>query len=219
LQISTTLLCVVYLFYLHFHAIIMPTTRSKQVAAPQFVGPCPNRSCSSHPRIFKNIQKHIAQKAERMQYMNELRKTFLAKMGPDAFSGVISDADLVCLPVDTTFHNADMNLEDDWNMLDDDASMGQIHNMEPNETNFLNVPVDMEQIQFAQYKADDDFQFLVSPSQAAATTARRVEVMLLKILTELETPLWAFKVIMDWAYDAAQSGYNSCRSRRLTNPN
>jgi hypothetical protein len=52
-----------------------------------------------------------------------------------------------------------------------------------------------------------DFQFLVSPTQAAATTACHVAMMLLKILTELETPLWAFKVIMDWVYDAAQSGY------------
>jgi hypothetical protein len=34
-----------------------------------------------------------------------------------------------------------------------------------------------------------------------------VEVTLLKLFTELETPLWAFKVIMDWACDAAQSGY------------
>jgi hypothetical protein len=27
-------------------------------------------------------------------------------------------------------------------------------------------------------------------------------------LKELETPLFAFKVLMDWAFDAAQSGYN-----------
>jgi hypothetical protein len=48
-----------------------------------------------------------------------------------------------------------MNLEDDWSMLDNDASMGQVHNMEPNKANFINVPVDMEQIQFSQYKAND----------------------------------------------------------------
>jgi hypothetical protein len=29
----------------------------------------------------------------------------------------------------------------------------------------------------------------------------------LKILTELGAPLWAFKVIMDWACDASQTGY------------
>jgi hypothetical protein len=34
-----------------------------------------------------------------------------------------------------------------------------------------------------------------------------MEVALLKILTELEAPLWAFKVIMDWASDASQTGY------------
>jgi hypothetical protein len=30
----------------------------------------------------------------------------------------------------------------------------------------------------------------------------------MKILTELEAPLFAFKVLMDWALDASQSGYN-----------
>jgi hypothetical protein len=170
--------------------IIMPTKRSKQVAAPRFVGPCPNHTCSSsHLRIFKNVQKHIAQKPECMQYMNELRKTYLAKLGPAAFSGAISDAELVCLPVATTFNDVDMNIEDDWYMLDNDASMGQVHNTETDKANLVNVPVDMEQIRFAQYMANDDFQFLVSPTQAAATTAHCVEVTLLKILTELETPL------------------------------
>jgi Plavaka transposase len=188
--------------------INMPTKKPKQVAAPRFVGPCPNRTCSSHPRIFKNLQKHISQKAECMQFMNELRKSYIAKMGPAAFSGVLSDAQLVCLPVANVFDNAYMNIQDDRFMVDDDASMGEVNIMEPDESYFVNNPVDIEQIQFAQYKANDDYQFLVSPTQAAATTARRVEVTLLKILTELETPLWAFKVIMDWAYDAAQSGYN-----------
>jgi hypothetical protein len=185
----------------------MPTKRSKQVAAPRFVGPCPNRTCSSHPQIFKNMQKHIAQKPECMQYINELRKTYLAKLGPAAFGGAILDAELVCLPVATTFNDVNMNIENDWYMLDDNASMGQVHNTEPNQADLVNVPVDMELIHFAQYMANDDFQFLVSPTQAAATTARCVEVTLLKILTKLETPGWAFKVIMDWAYDAAQSGY------------
>jgi hypothetical protein len=187
----------------------MPTKRSKQVAAPRFVGPCPNRTCSSHPRIFKYVQKHIAQKPECMQYMNELRKTYLSKLGPTAFGGAISDDGLVCLPVATTLNDVeDMNIEDDWYMLDNNASMlGQVHNTDPNESDLVNVPVDLEKIHFVQFMANDDFQLLVSPTQAAATTACRVEVTLLKILTELETPLWAFKVIMDWAYDAAQSGY------------
>ena len=34
-----------------------------------------------------------------------------------------------------------------------------------------------------------------------------MEVVLLKILMEMEAPLWAFKEIMDWACDAFQSCY------------
>jgi hypothetical protein len=61
------------------------------------------------------------------------------------------------------------------------------------------LTTDLEQSLFGQYMANDDFQLLVAPTQAAATAARRVEVTLLKILTELKAPLLAFKVIMDWA--------------------
>jgi hypothetical protein len=52
-----------------------------------------------------------------------------------------------------------------------------------------------------------DNNSLINPDPAVFTNARSVEVTLLKVLTELETPLWAFKVIMDWACDATQSGY------------
>jgi hypothetical protein len=34
-----------------------------------------------------------------------------------------------------------------------------------------------------------------------------VEVSLLQILMEIDAPLWAFKVIMDWAFDANRNGY------------
>ena len=53
----------------------------------------------------------------------------------------------------------------------------------------------------------DDNYFLINPDPAVYTHTRRVKVALLKILTELEAPLWAFKVIMDWACDANQNGY------------
>ena len=49
--------------------------------------------------------------------------------------------------------------------------------------------------------------FLINPDPAIYTNARRVKVTLLKILTELDAPLLAFKVIMDWALDAYQTGY------------
>ena len=48
----------------------------------------------------------------------------------------------------------------------------------------------------------------LTPDTWVFTNARRVEIILLKLLTELEAPLWAFQEIMNWALDAYQSGYN-----------
>jgi hypothetical protein len=84
-----------------------------------------------------------------------------------------------------------------WVMFDDDASMGDYNNMDDDPVPDLTT--DLEQSLFEQYMANGDFQFLVAPTQAPATTAHHVEVTLLKILTELEAPLLAFKFIMDWA--------------------
>jgi hypothetical protein len=72
----------------------------------------------------------------------------------------------------------------------------------------IEAPMDFEQSNFDQYIGPDLSQYLINPNHTVFTNARRVEVTLLKILTELETPLFAFKVLMDWAFDAAQSGYN-----------
>ena len=67
---------------------------------------------------------------------------------------------------------------------------------------------DFEQSNFKVLVDEDDTEnFILNPDKAVYTNARRVEVILLKILTELEAPLWAFKDIMDWACDAHQSGY------------
>jgi hypothetical protein len=79
---------------------------------------------------------------------------------------------------------------------------------------FVHLPMDFEQTNFDHFFASDIAQqYLVSPKRATATTACCVEVTLLKILMELETPLWAFKVIMDWACDAAQSSYKFVRQQ------
>ena len=67
---------------------------------------------------------------------------------------------------------------------------------------------DVERSNFDHFIGPDLSQYLVNPNLTVYTNARRVEVTLLKILTELETPLFAFKVLMDWAFDATQSGYN-----------
>jgi hypothetical protein len=53
----------------------------------------------------------------------------------------------------------------------------------------------------------DELEQLCNPAQAVFTNAGHIKVTLLKILTELEALLWAFKVIMAWACDASQTGY------------
>ena len=72
----------------------------------------------------------------------------------------------------------------------------------------IGIPHDFEQAQFDHFIGPDESQFLVNNNPNVYTNARRVEVTLMKILIELETPLFAFKVLMDWAFDASQSGYN-----------
>ena len=79
----------------------------------------------------------------------------------------------------------------------------------------IDVPDDdFEEHNFNLYMVDKDDNLLVNPDPAVCSNARRVEVTLLKILTELDAPLWAFPVIMDWAFDAYQTGYDFTPSQK-----
>ena len=73
-----------------------------------------------------------------------------------------------------------------------------------NTTNIENPLID-DYENFGMF--DDEDNYLMNPDTAVFTNARRVEIILMKLLTELEAPLWAFKEIMDWACDAIQTGY------------
>jgi len=77
----------------------------------------------------------------------------------------------------------------------------------PTNTNTPSAPAcDMEHCNFMVLEEPKE-NVIINPDAAVFTNERRVEVILLKILTELEAPLWAFQDIMDWAFDAQQSGY------------
>jgi hypothetical protein len=67
---------------------------------------------------------------------------------------------------------------------------------------------DYEQSNFNVLLDYDPQNFILNPNKAGYTNTHHVEVILLKILTELEAPLWAFKDIMDGTCDAYQSGYS-----------
>jgi hypothetical protein len=54
----------------------------------------------------------------------------------------------------------------------------------------------------AQYEEFDDDRYITT-----YTSEQKFEICLLKLCTELETPLYAFEEIMNWAHQAYLGGY------------
>jgi hypothetical protein len=186
--------------------------KSKLSLPPRIEAPCPNPLCSSGARVFRNLQKHISQKPECMDYLQAYRQEQLLK-----YTQLQHDANLlsqavgsdVCQfiepaatapPIDN-----DVVMDNDFPMDDVFPAYDDIPNGGAFSPPLLD---DFEQINFNQYIGPNELEAIVTPSSPLYTNSRRIEVTLLKILTELEAPLWAFKIIMNWAFDAAQSGYN-----------
>ena len=183
--------------------------KPKSLLPPPISGTCPNPRCSKKRRTYQNLNKHFIQTDDCLAYLHELRRKYIAKTtaiesaGPTAF---------ICPPV-----AASTPTEGDDTMLEpDDDPFPYYPPDDGNDDQFpANLPhppgpmaTDFEQAQYMQFTSPhDNADLLVNPDTAVFTNARRVEVTLLKILTELEAPLWAFKDIMAWARDAAQSGY------------
>jgi hypothetical protein len=59
--------------------LITTMTKSKQSLSPCIEAPCSNPSCSSGARVFHNLQKHISQKPECMDYLQAYRQEQLLK--------------------------------------------------------------------------------------------------------------------------------------------
>jgi hypothetical protein len=185
--------------------------KSKLTLPPRIEAPCPNPSCSSRACVFRNLQKHISQKPECMDYLQVYRQEQLLKytqLQHDTnlhSQAVVSD---VCQFIETA---TEPPIDNDV-IMDYDFPMDNVfpaYDNIPNDGIFSpSLLDDFEQINFNQYIGPNELEALVTPISPLYTNARRIEVTLLKILTELEAPLWAFKIIMNWAFDAAQSGYN-----------
>jgi Plavaka transposase len=170
----------------------MPKTKQplQRGLQPRMTGACPNPQCCSRGRVFTNLAKHLCQKHDCAAFMQTLRK--------DVFSRPATAFDVSShRPPDQAAADEPM---DDGFPIHDDTSHA--------DTTTFPATSDFEQDNFKQYIGPNDADLFVNPHQAVFTTSRRVEVTLLKILQELEAPLWAFKVIMDWAFDAHQSGYH-----------
>jgi hypothetical protein len=52
---------------------------------------------------------------------------------------------------------------------------------------------DYKQANFVAFFGPDELEQLCNPAQAVFTNAPHIKVTILKILTELEAPLWAFR--------------------------
>jgi hypothetical protein len=188
--------------------------KSKNSLPPRFSGPCPNPNCTSRTRIFQNLQKHLAQKQDCLAFLQLLRKDVLTKSAA-LEQAELDQSKLTYLQNQTSTNDGPTEtgpIDDSFILLDDATMADMIHGvadayMDDNNPAAAMLPNDFEQTNFNNYIGPDESQYLVNPNQTVFTNARRVEVTLLKILTELEAPLWAFKVLMEWALDAAQSGY------------
>ena len=198
--------------------------RTNKKAPPKASGPCPNPHCSGHGKFFANLNKHIGQKQDCLEFMLSLRQQVVAKALacenktlPMSTTLATAAASVVATTIAThqQHHNTDespdfpITANDDDDAPYQDAPLGLFP---PDEEDFDD---DFEQHNYNLYMCDEDADnMLFNTDPTAFTNARRAEVTLLKILTELDAPLWAFRVIMDWAFDAHQSGYDFMPSQK-----
>ena len=95
--------------------------------------------------------------------------------------------------------------DDGFEFIERNNAVEDLQVTAPNDTHPASLS-DLERCNFIFFDAPKD-DFIINPDTAVFSNNRRVEVILLKIITKLEAPLWAFKDIMDWAFDAYQTGY------------
>ncbi len=194
----------------------------KKTVPPKQGGYCPNPQCTSHGRFFPNIQRHISQKLDCLEFLQALRKQVISKSL--SLESQVLHPTRVKLESSNNHHQSILKHNSAPEMLpighDDDPLLPETHDDSPAPSDDGGVVVepqeefsppsihdDFEQHTFNCYMNTDNDNYLINPSPTFFTNARRVEVTLLKILTEIEAPLWTFKVIMEWASDAYQTGY------------
>lgn len=190
----------------------MPKTK-KQLQQHRIGGArCPNPTCTSNGKFFatmKQLQGHISHKPDCLAYMVQLRNSLQSKdmnmtdCATNKLSNTANEAAVQhCAVVDhpIALHAADTDVQFPNNNDEPET----FHDM---TTTPPVAPTDFEHLNVTELQDKDTNGYILNPEPTAFTNARRVEVVLLKILTELEAPLWAFKTIMDWACDACQTGY------------
>jgi hypothetical protein len=189
--------------------------KAKHTLPPRIALACPNPHCTSRARVFQNVQKHISQKPDGMVYAQAWRQAYSAQYPSkscvvDAFTQL-----LICQEITPDEPLDNITMDDTVSFPDNNDIIISNSNDIADPHNAMDTN-DFEHTNFQQFLGVNELEALVSPSQALFTNACRVEVTLLKILTKLEAPLWAFKIIMNWACDAAQTLFHN---KNLTVPN
>jgi hypothetical protein len=158
--------------------------------------PCPNPQCSS--KVFcteANLNKHFGAKPECAVYAREmcaalLKEAALAeqKLFTPAETVTFQSTQILLPGIPTPNINME-NMDDiDFPMADNSNNMEDYYENQ----DFVN----------AQYEEFDDERYITT-----YTLEQKFEICLLKLCTELETPLYAFEEIMNWARHAYLGGY------------
>lgn len=159
--------------------------------------PCPNPNCNSKVFVSEaNRNKHFGAKPDCLEYARQVCAQMMLKQQAaftDQNLHVETDADMnynqqasqVVLPLEFPYTN---ETEDtDFPMGDTTDHLGDYE-----DVGFVNPEYD--QLDLPGY-------------QTTYTKSQQVEVCLLKLCTEMETPLYAFEEIMKWARHAFMEGY------------
>ena len=186
----------------------MPKQRKQKAAL--YACACPNPNCSSD--IFSSmaqLRKHIGAKPKCLAYLLLLGKQDMVA----AHENLDKAASIICQPVqnanimDSTMETLPPLEPDDVGMIMDDMEDGFPSSDSNPFLELNNMATDFEQSNFDSLNTAVESDYIFHDGALAYTNARRVEIILMKLLTELEAPLWAFEEIMLWAHDAYQSGY------------
>ena len=182
------------------HKHINKSTMSKKKAPPLPVDtiyfPCPNPACRG--KVFAcaaSLNKHFGAKpACRSHAMcllaNWQQSTLDAQQGKKGTALAGSEQEGTELQVLEEFKEEenDDNSDLDFPMADTDNHMDDFEDL-------------------GYFGQEDDEHELLPGYETTYTQSRQTEIFLLKLLTEMEAPLYAFEEIMKWARKAFTEGY------------
>jgi hypothetical protein len=174
----------------HFHDLQQQRSAIMFKEMKKTLYPCPNPQCSS--KVFcteTNLNKRFGAKHECAVYAREMCVAML-KEAALAEQKVFTPAETVTFqPTQNLLPGIPTpNVDIDFPMADTSNNMEDYYENQ----DFVN----------AQYEEFDDDHYITT-----YMSEQKFEICLLKLCTELETPLYAFEEIMNWACHAYLGGY------------